>query len=42
MRKLTNKKVNFNEKLFDNKLEHHKEDIINKNITSEPECLWQN
>lgn len=36
MRKLANKKVNFNEKLFDSKLEFNQEDIINKKITSEP------
>ena len=39
MRKLSNKKLNYNEKLFDNKLEQNKEDIINKIITSEPEYL---
>ena len=32
-------KNNINEKLFDNKIDINKEDVINKNMTTGPECL---
>ena len=36
MRKITNKKANLNDKIFDSKIKENKEDNITKNITSEP------
>ena len=36
MRKKSLKNIQLNEQIFDSKIDFNKEDIINKNITSEP------